>query len=577
MARIIPTCEAKRLRKSLMSSISGLTVALFFGAGGQGIAATSEPDGGTYGSYLAAHVAAGQHDMHEAARLYRATLDADPDNADLANKAFLYAAASGDIDSAVDLAGKVVAHNADDRAARLALAIGALHHHEFAAAREQLSQSSHGPFTTLTLLMSDAWAAQGMNDTNAALKDIDGLNKAGSTEALTAYHRALILDLAGRDAEAETAYQSALTQDNVNPRAVDAYGRFLERAGREADARAFYEKLKADENLAPIVNAGLTRLDSNEKPERLVANAGQGAAEALFGIAASLNDATSADIAVLYLRLALYLHPDFDLAKIVLADRFEALKKFDDAIDVYRSIDGGSPYAAAAGIQIAIDEGKLDRKDAAIGDLNRITSSSPNDISAWTSLGDAYRADDKDPQAVGAYDKAITLLGTPDKKDWPVFFARAVSEEGAKNWDAAEADLKTALKLSPDEPEVLNYLGYSWVDRGRNLPQAVAMLEKARALSPYDGYIVDSVGWAYFKLGRYGDASKVLEQAVMLVPGDATINEHYGDALWMDGHKLDAHFQWNHALAFNTDPKGKLKIEKKLQDGLTVAQARAGD
>jgi predicted Zn-dependent protease len=154
-------------------------------------------------------------------------------------------------------------------------------------------------------------------------------------------------------------------------------------------------------------------------------------------------------------------------------------------------------------------------------------------------------------------------------------FARAVSEQGAKDLDASESDLKAALQLSPDEPEVLNYLGYTWVDRGRNLPQAVAMLEKARALSPYDGYITDSVGWAYFKLGRYGDAAKILEQAVLLVPGDATINEHYGDALWMDGRKLDAHFQWNHALAFNTDPKDKAKIQKKLQDGLNLAQARA--
>jgi tetratricopeptide (TPR) repeat protein len=529
----------------------------------------------TFGNYLSAHVAAGDHNMTDASTLYRAALAADPENADLINKAFLYAAASGDIRDAVGLAARVVANNPDDRAARLALAIGAIHRHDFAAARKQLSQSSQGPFTTLTLLLADTWAAQGAGDTNSALKDIGGLNKAGATDALSMYHKALILDLAGHDADAETAYQAALKADGTNPRAIDAYGRFLERAGRVADARALYTQAKADDTLAPIVDAGMARLDGNQKPDRLVPDAQSGAAEGLFGIAASLTDATSADIAVLYLRLALYLRPDFDLGKIVLADRFEALKKFDDAIVVYRSIASSSPYAAAAGVQVAIDEGKLDRKDAAISDLERITAASPNDISAWTSLGDAYRVADKNAQAAKAYTKAIALIGTPQKKDWPILFARAVSEQGAKDLDASEADLKAALQLSPDEPEVLNYLGYTWVDRGRNLPQAVAMLEKARALSPYDGYITDSVGWAYFKLGRYGDAAKILEQAVLLVPGDATINEHYGDALWMDGRKLDAHFQWNHALAFNTDPKDKAKIQKKLQDGLNLAQARA--
>jgi tetratricopeptide (TPR) repeat protein len=571
------------LRKSfLLNSIAAGSVALLLSAVAQantpGVVLSSQlGDAGaaTFGNYLSAHVAAGDHNMDDAAALYRATLEADPENIDLANKAFLYAAASGDIENAVELAGKVVANNPDDRAARLALAIGAIHRHDFSAARRQLAQSSHGPLTTLILLLSDAWAAQGAGDTPGALKDIDGLNKAGATDALSMYHKALILDLAGRDADAETAYQAALKADATNPRAIDAYGRFLVRAGRVNDARAFYTHAQADDTLAPIVNVGLARLDANEKPDRLVADAQSGAAEGLFGIAASLTDATSADIAVLYLRLALYLRPDFDLGKIVLADRFEALRKFDAAIDVYRSIASSSPYRAAAGVQIAIDEGKLDRKDAAISDLERITAASPNDISAWTSLGDAYRAADKEARAVKAYDKAIALIGTPQKKDWPILFARAVSEEGAKDWDASEADLRAALQLSPDEPEVLNYLGYSWVDHGRNLAQAVAMLEKARALSPYDGYITDSVGWAYFKLGHYTEASKVLEQAVLLVPGDATINEHYGDALWMAGHKLDAHFQWNHALAFNADPKDKAKIEKKLQDGLNLAQARA--
>jgi Flp pilus assembly protein TadD len=167
----------------------------------------------------------------------------------------------------------------------------------------------------------------------------------------------------------------------------------------------------------------------------------------------------------------------------------------------------------------------------------------------------------------------VKLLNPVTAKDWPLYYARGVAEERSHRWAEAERDLQYALKLSPDQPQVLNYLGYSWVDQGRNLPQAVAMLEKARALSPYDGYIVDSVGWAYFRLGRYRDASKTLEQAVLLVPGDATINEHLGDAYWMTGRRLDAHFQWNHALAFGAIDKQKTEIEKKIQSGLTITAA----
>jgi tetratricopeptide (TPR) repeat protein len=207
--------------------------------------------------------------------------------------------------------------------------------------------------------------------------------------------------------------------------------------------------------------------------------------------------------------------------------------------------------------------------------LTALTQQKSDDITAWTALGDAYRSTEKYAQAAQAYDRAVKLLNPVTKKDWPLFYARGVAEERSHNWPAAQQDLEEALKLSPDQPQVLNYLGYSWVDQGRNLSQAVAMLERARALSPNDGYIVDSVGWAYYRLGRYQDAAKTLEAAVLLVPGDPTINEHLGDAYWKIGRKLDAHFQWSHALAFGPDEKQKAELEKKLQSGLT-ATARNG-
>jgi tetratricopeptide (TPR) repeat protein len=522
-----------------------------------------------YGHYLSAHLAASEHDIADAADLYRAGLGEDPDNSDLLNRAFLYTAAAGDADTAAKLAAQVVAGSPDDRAARLALAVDAIRHNDFEGARKQITLSAKGPFTTLTLSLVDAWAAAGQGDVTTAVADLKDVPTQGGTDSLAAYHRALIYDLAGMNADADTAYKQAIPDTGPGPRVVDAYGRFLERTGRTADAKAFYAKLANDDSLAPVIEEANERMAAGKIPDRLVPTANDGAAEALFGIASSLTDATSADIAILYLRFALSMSPNLDLAKIVLADRFESLQKFDDAIDVYRTVNVDSPYAPAAAVQVAIDETRVNQTPKAIEDLEMLTKAIPDDVTAWTALGDAYRSDEKFPQAASAYDSAVKALGTAGAKDWPLFYARAVSEERSNNWDAAEADLLLALKLSPDQPQVLNYLGYSWVDRNHNLPQAVAMLEKARSLSPFDGYIVDSVGWAYFKIGRYADASKTLEDAVLLVPGDPTINDHLGDAYWRVGRKLDAHFQWSHALAFGPTDEDKPKIQQKLEVGLT--------
>lgn len=521
-----------------------------------------------YGHYLSAHLAASEHDIADAAVLYQQGLKSDPDNADLLNRAFLYTAAAGDMDSAAVLAQKVVDGSPDDRTARLALAVNDIRHNDFKGARDEISKSAKGPFVTLTLSLLDAWAAAGLGDEATAVADLKDVPNQGGTETLAAYHRALILDLLGDTNGADAAYQEAIPEKGAGPRVVDAYGRFLERSGRKADAQNFYAKYEGDEGLQPIIDEARERMAKGIIPDRLIKTANDGAAESLFGIASSLTDATSADIAILYLRFALSIAPDLDLGKIVLADRFETLEKYQDAIDVYRTVNVSSPYAPAAAVQVAVDETRVGQTAQAISDLEMLTKAIPDDVTAWTALGDAYRGDNKFAEAADAYDHAVKALGTPGEKDWPLYYARAVSEERANHWDLAEKDLQFALKLSPNQAQVLNYLGYSWVDRGENLPQALAMLEKARALSPFDGYIVDSVGWAYYKVGRYKDAAKTLEDAVLLVPGDPTINDHLGDAYWQVGRKLDAHFQWNHALAFGAADDEKKEIEQKLETGL---------
>ena len=521
----------------------------------------------SFGDYLSARLAASDHNMADAARLYAASLAADPDNVEILSRAFLYAAAAGDVTTAAKLAQRVAEKQPDNRAARLALTVVAIRKGDYAAARSDLAQSGKGAFTELTLVLLDAWAAAGEGDLKSADADVGQVVAQGGTQALSDFHRALIHDLAGDKAGAEKAFIAAVASGGASPRIADAFGRFLEREGRRDDARTYYTKLQVEPALQPMAVQGLARLEADQKPDQLVSSPAEGAAEALFGIAASLGDQNSADVAVFYLRLALYLEPDMDLAKIVLADRFEALNKYEDAIAAYKSLSEKSLYRSAAAVQIALDEAKIGKNDDAIAELQTMTRQTPDDVTVWTALGDAYRNETKFTEAAAAYDHAVALLGTDKTTSWPLYYARAIAEERSHRWDAAEVDLKHALQLSPEQPQVLNYLGYSWVDQGRNLPQALAMLEKARSLSPFDGYIVDSVGWAYYRLGRYEDAAKTLENAVQLVPGDATVNEHLGDAYWKIGRKLEARFQWSHALAFGPDNPQKSEIEEKLQSG----------
>ncbi|HVV26700.1 MAG TPA: tetratricopeptide repeat protein [Rhizomicrobium sp.] len=526
-----------------------------------------------FSTYLSARFAASEHDLPQAARYYGRALASDPANPSLLALSFFYSTTSGDFEAAGKYAAQVVAATPDDRAARLALAVVDFRHKDYAEVRKQLALSAKGPFTVLTVSLFDAWAAAAMRDTAGVDKDLQALSEQKGAESMAAFHTALLRDYLGDAAAADAAYRKAMASAAPTPRVLDAYGRFLERSGRAAEARKLYQSHLGETGLATVTEPGLARIAKGEKPESMVRVPADGAAEALFGIAASLTDAQSADVSILYLRMALYLRPDLGLAQVLLADRFETLRKFDAAIAIYHGIEPSSPYFRMAQVQAALDAQRLGRSDEAIADLKKLVAAQPADTEGWVALGDTYRASEKYAEAVDAYDQAEKTAGHLSKRDWPMLYARAMAKEKLKRLDDSEADVQAALKLAPDQPELLNYLGYSWVDRGRNISEALTMLEKARALRPYDGYIVDSVGWAYYRLGRYDEAAKTLEAAVLLVPGDATINDHLGDALWRAGRRIDARFQWNHALAFSDNDDDKAAIERKLKIGLSEKPA----
>lgn len=351
-----------------------------------------------------------------------------------------------------------------------------------------------------------------------------------------------------------------------------AVKRFQVQHGIRADGvvgRQTVAQLNADEDGAA---------DKRALP-RLVTTAKAGAAEALYGLGASLGRRGGEDLGLVYLQLALYLEPDHALALLSLGDLYESIKKPDLAIEVYQRVPEDSPLHRNAAIQMASNLDALDRPEEAQKHLEALIKADPADLEAIMALGNVLRGHKKFAECAEVYSKGIDAIATPTKANWLIFYFRGICYERAKQWPKAEADLKKALELFPDQPHVLNYLGYSWIDQGVNLDEGMEMIKRAVQQRPDDGYIVDSLGWAHYRLGNYEEAVKQLERAIELKPEDPTINDHLGDAYWRVGREREAHFQWSHARDLKPEPEDLIKIEAKLRSGLpeeTSSQAKAG-
>ena len=292
----------------------------------------------------------------------------------------------------------------------------------------------------------------------------------------------------------------------------------------------------------------------------------------------TINRGDGQDVALLYFQLARTLAPRNPALLTALAGIAERTEQFDEAIAYYRAIPEDSAYRRTADLQIGLDFWYAERKDEAKQHLKRAVEAYPDDIQAHTALADILAADKDFAGVVTALDKAIALAEPIDDRDWNLFYQRGIAFERQGKWDQAEADFKKALELSPDQPQVLNYLGYSWVDMGRNLEEGLEMIRKAVELRPNDGYIIDSLGWAYYRLGRYDEAVEELERAVLITPIDPTINDHLGDAYWHVGREREARFQWERALKGDPEPDAEqvAKIKAKLEGGLDAVDDEGG-
>jgi Flp pilus assembly protein TadD len=522
-----------------------------------------------FGEYLAGREALREQNASAALEYFEDALHERGDDGILLNIALQAALYKGDIKRAIVLAPKVIKQDEDSSTAYLVMSIDALSQKDYAAARQNLENTAENGFNVLLKPLLMSWIKLGQGDIDGAFAELNALDKYNGFEALKQYQTALLSDVSGNQMLADQNYEVAL--DGPSGRAVrlvQSYGAYLDRNGRRDDIRQLFEGYLEKYPLSPTIQLELAELDAGRPLTPIAKDPIEGAAESLYSAASIIGQERAVGVAATYIYFALQLKPDFPMGRMLLAETAEERDKWQEAFDLYSEINPKSAYGKNAQIRAAWVTYRLGRTEEAKERLEAVAASIPEDIEALVVLADVSR-DSKDwEEAARNYGRAIERLQGLQERHWSLFYARGIAYEQSKQWSLAEADLLKSLELRPDHPQVLNYLAYSWVDRNENLEQAKDMLIKAVSLRPRDGFIIDSLGWLYYRLGEFDDAVVQLEKAVSLEAADPTITDHLADAYWRVGRREEARYQWQRALWLDPAEDQIPIIQEKLKSGL---------
>jgi tetratricopeptide (TPR) repeat protein len=526
-------------------------------------------EGSALGSYLAGRHARLQNDTTSALKYFLRALEQDPDNAELLNRAMMAAVGERDFDQATELARRLMAVDSEANVAPLTLAVDDISNGDFEDAAAWLDKMPSSGFNQYLVPLIRAWTWVGRGDADEAIAVLEPLSANSAFAGTHDYHAGLINEIFGRSQAAENGYAGALSGSPGGPlRVVLAAGGFYQRTGRLDEARAIYDAFLDQNPDTTFLDAAYRALDSGTPPPLPVSTAAEGVAEALYSIAISLFQENATEAGLVYCQLALYLRPDLDVAAVLLGDILLTTGQHERAVAAFRAVPDDSGLRWSARLRIAGALAEAGRIDEAGEEFRAMARERPERPDPLIQLADMMRREERYDDAVEAYDQAIARIPRLEQRHWALLYARGMSLERAKKWDRAERDLLHALELEPDQPLVLNYLGYSWVEMGTNLDEAKGMIEKAVEQRPNDGYIVDSLGWVLYRLGDYENAIGHLERAAELRPMDPIILDHFGDGLWRVGRKAEARFQWRRALSFKPEPELGATIENKLDKGL---------
>jgi len=506
-----------------------------------------------FGAYLAGRVAGQLNEMDAAALYYSEALASDPTNQTLLERSFSTSLSNGRFSEALPLAQRLMETGDAPSLAPLLLVLDNVKAERYGPALELAQAMPATGFNTLVGPLVQAWVLQGLGRTDEALTALAKLDSSASFASFQHFHQALILARAGRVDAAEQAFQTTLTvPGGATPRTLLAYGRFLATTGHKDDAVALYDDyIKALPGNPTVEAARASVLAGQDVP--VVASPAEGLSDVFFDTAQALDRNGTRSAAIIYAQLANFLMPESDEGRMLLGNLYEASGQDMAAVQAFASVSERSPLHWEAQRDYATMQYRMGNADEARRILESMREKNPDDLTVAITLADVYRRQGEPDKARQIYDAIIGSIKEPKENHWSLYYTRGTTFEELGQWDKAEADLLMALELSPDQPVVLNYLGYSWVVRGENLDRALTMIRKAVELRPNDGNIVDSLGWALYKLGRYDEAVEQLERAVLLRPEVPEINEHLGDAYWRVGRILEARFQWSHAIDLGGD------------------------
>ncbi len=525
---------------------------------------------GFAGSFLSSRFARQHQNLKEASRYVNEALSHDPKNEDLLRESVRLLFLNGEIDAAISRSYELPEAYAKDPLIALLRMLEQVHKRDYKAAQMALRKAPQtGLFGIISPVMTN-WLlmAQGQVKDEANLKS--AIEKSGFFAPFLTYHVALMNDVLGNKAKALEAYLKASENIETTPyRVIEALANFHMREGEWAKAQSVfdaYAKANPDSNLIP--DPILPPPGGAASIAPLVANEREGLAEVFFTTASILFGEESSQDTFIYLRSALYLRPDLPPAQLMLANLYEQAGDYKAAIALYNAITPGSVFYRRALIRKALNYEALGKKKTALKLLDRIANEFPKDEAALITRGDILREQENYAEAAAAYSAAIERIGLLRPTDWPLFYARGICYERLGEWDKAEKDLLKALTLEPNQPDVLNYLAYSWLVMNKNITKAREYLDIAVQLRPEDAHIIDSAGWAYYLSGDFNKAVEYLEKAASIIPDDATINDHLGDAYWRVGRVIEARYQWQRALNFNPEEEAAEAIRKKLESGL---------
>lgn len=522
------------------------------------------------GAYLAGRHAGATNDFGAGARFFSETLTVDPRNAALLESALTSYVALGNINQAVPIAREIVDYGYPSQIAHLTLSIAAVSAGDWDQIFTALEKGrSVGP---LVDGLAQAWAHLGKGEMAAALSGFDQVIETDGMEIYGLTHKAYALAIAGDFEAAENVFsESAAGSLRYSRRSAIAHIQILSQLGRNDDALAVIDSIFGRDLDPGLASLRADLAAGNAVPFDAVDNATDGMADIYHVIAGAVQGEAADAYTLLYARAATYLAPENTQALLMTAGLLDDLGQYDLASQTYGGVSRDDPLFHSAELGRASVLRTAGRTDAAIEVLDALARSHSDLALVHATRGDTLRADERYADAVTAYGRALDLYDDANTSKWFVYYTRGISHHKLDDWPAAEADFRAALALNPDQPQVLNFLGYSLVERGEKLDEALGMIETAAAARPDNGAIIDSLGWVMFQLGRYQDAVGHLELAASLEPVDPVINDHLGDVYWAVGRETEARFQWHRALSFDPDPKDAERIREKLESGLDVA------